>query len=108
MAFIHGKGTAVSLGGDDLSVYSNSVTFGRTSDSHDVTTFGKNAHVYQGGLLDGTCSIQGVYDDGAAGPRATIEPLIGTVVELFEGNCRLLKLWRCRDFLAPAGLRDGR
>lgn len=82
MAFVHGKGTAVTLDGDDLSVYSNSVEFTRTADSHDVTTFGKNAHVYQGGLLDGTATITGFYDNGVAGPRAIVEPLLGTVVEL--------------------------
>lgn len=82
MAFIHGKGTVVTLDGDDLSAYANNVSFNRTADSHDVTTFGKASHVYQGGLGDGTAEITGIYDDGAAGPRATIEPLIGTVVEL--------------------------
>lgn len=94
MAFVHGKGSVVSLGGDDLSVYSNSVEFARTGDSHDVTTFGKNAHVKQGGLLDGTATISGVYDNTAmTGPRAVIEPLIGTVAEL---------IWR------PEGTGTGR
>jgi len=83
MPFVHGKVTAVSLGGSDLSIYSNSVTFARTSDSHDVTTFGKNAHVYNGGLLDGTASIAGIYDSTAVtGPRGVITPKIGTVVPL--------------------------
>jgi len=83
MPNVHGKVTAVSLGGSDLSIYSNSVTFARTADSHDVTTFGKNAHVYQGGLTDGTASIAGFYDSTAvSGPRAVIMPKIGTVVPL--------------------------
>lgn len=80
MAFIHGKGSVYLLNGVDLSPFSNNTEFKRTSDKHDVTTFGKNSHVYQGGLGDGTATISGVYDDGAAGPRATIEPLIGTNV----------------------------
>lgn len=82
MAFTHGKNTFVSLDGDDLSAFSNNVEFGRTADSHDVTTYGKDAHVKQGGLLDGTATISGTYDDGAASPEAIIDPLIGTVVEL--------------------------
>lgn len=80
--FVHGKGTAVSLNSDDLSVYSNSVEWTRTPDSHDVTTFGKNSKVYNGGLLDGTATVQGTYDNTAStGPAAVIEPLVGTVVE---------------------------
>lgn len=82
MAFIHGKGAYVSLGGVDLSAFTNNVEFGREADSHETTTFGKNSKTRQGGLLDGTCSVSGIYDDGATGPRATIEPLIGTVVPL--------------------------
>lgn len=82
MAFIHGKGTVVLLNAANLSAFSNSLTFTRTGDSHNVTTYGKNSHVYQGGLLDGTAALGGIYDDGATGPRAIIEPLIGTVVVL--------------------------
>jgi hypothetical protein len=82
MAFIHGKNGFVSLNGVDLSAFANNIDFGRSGDSHDVTTFGKSAHVKQGGLLDGTCALQGIYDDGAASPEATIDPLVGTVVPL--------------------------
>lgn len=85
MAFIHGKGTVISLNGADLSAFVNESDLTRTSDSHDVTTYGKNSHVYQGGLLDGTASVSGIYDNTAVtGPRAVIEPLIGTVVELIR------------------------
>lgn len=81
MAKIHGKDTFISLDGDDLSQYSNNVEFVRSGDSHDVTTFGNDSHVFFGGLLNGTFSIQGFYDSTAGtGPRAVIEPLIGTVV----------------------------
>jgi hypothetical protein len=83
MAKIHGKVTFVSIDADDLSTYGTEVAFNQTADSHDVTTFGKNAHVKQGGLLDGTASINGIYDSTAStGPRAVLTPLIGTVVEL--------------------------
>jgi hypothetical protein len=79
--FIHGKDTYISLDGDDLSTYATQSDFARTSASHNVTTFGKDSNVYLGGLLDGTSTIAGIYDNTAGtGPRAVIEPLIGTVV----------------------------
>jgi len=82
MAFIHGKDGYLSLNAVDLSAFSDNIEFGRSGDSHDVTTFGKDAHVKNGGLLDGNATITGVYDDGATSPEAIIDPLIGTVVEL--------------------------
>lgn len=82
MAFVHGKNTYISLDGDDLSAYCNTSQLGRTADSHDVTTYGKNSHVFAGGLGNGTASMGGIYDDTTAGPRDVIEPLIGTVVVL--------------------------
>lgn len=80
MAFVHSKDTYVSLGGDDLSAFTNSTTYNRSADSHDVTTYGKNSKVYAGGLKDGTVTIGGTYDSSATGPRAIIAPLLGTTV----------------------------
>lgn len=83
MAFVHGKDTKVTLATKDLSAFTNTSALTRTADSHDVTTYGKASHVYAGGLLDGTASMGGIYDSTAVtGPRAAIEPLIGTVVTL--------------------------
>lgn len=82
MAFVHGKTAYVSLSATDLSAFCTSVGNKRSADSHDVTTFGKTRKVYAGGLLDGTFDISGIYDNGASGPKAIVEPLIGTVVEL--------------------------
>jgi hypothetical protein len=59
------------------------VEFTRSADSHDVTTFGNDSHRKQGGLLDGTATISGIYDNTAStGPQAVLGPIIGTVVEL--------------------------
>jgi hypothetical protein len=78
MAFVHGKGTAVSIDGDDLSAFSNSVQFNRSADSHDVTTFGKTSKVYQSGLKDGQATIEGIYDSTTGtGPGAVLRPLVG-------------------------------
>lgn len=84
MAKVHGKNMVVTLDGDDLSPYCNQCEFGRTADSHDVTTFGNDSHVFNGGLLNGTATIGGFYESISVtgGPRPIIEPLIGTVVEL--------------------------
>jgi hypothetical protein len=84
MSFVHGKNTVITLNAVDLSAFTNTSTFGRKSDKHDVTTYGKNDHVYQGGLGDGDFSMGGVYDNTTAGPRDTIEPLIGTNVTLIR------------------------
>lgn len=81
MAFVHGKNTVVKLNASDISQYCNTSSLTRTADSHDVTTYGRDEHVYNGGLGDGTASIGGIYDNtGATGPRAVIEPLVGTNV----------------------------
>lgn len=83
MTLQHGKDTVVTLGGDDLTDYSNNSQLEFSADSHDVTTYGKNAHVFRGGLKNGTASVSGFYDTTAmTGPRAVIQPLVGTVVEL--------------------------
>lgn len=84
MAFKHGKDTYISLSGSDLSAYCNTSELEVTSDSHDVTTYGKDDHVKSGGLLDGKVSMGGIYDDTNSGPKAVIEPLIGTVVTLIR------------------------
>lgn len=88
MSKVHGKVTAVSLDGVDISQYCNNVEFGRTVDTHDTTTFGKNAKVYNPGLPDGTITIGGFYETIAVtgGPVAIIKPLTYTpeVVEFIH------------------------
>jgi len=78
--FVHGKSTVITVNAVDLSAFTNTSNFGRKADKHDVTTYGKNDHVYAGGLGDGAFSMAGVYDNGVAGPRDTLEPLVGTVI----------------------------
>lgn len=85
MAFVHGKNTFISLNGVDLSAFVNTSDLNRESDEHDVTTYGKSAHVVAGGLLAGKASMAGVYDNTAGtGPRAVIRPLLGTNVTLIR------------------------
>jgi hypothetical protein len=85
MAFVHGKVTAVPIGSDDLSAYSNNVAFNRSADSHDVTTFGKNSKVYAAGLKDGTGTISGIYDNTAlVSPGVVLRPLVGAGTQVME------------------------
>lgn len=85
MAFKHGKDTVIKLNAKDLSAFTNTSELNQSADSHDVTTYGKTAHVYAGGLTDAKASLSGIYDSTAvSGPRAAIQPLIGTVVTLIR------------------------
>jgi hypothetical protein len=85
MSFVHGKNTYISLNGADLSQYTDTSDFKRGSDEHDLTTYGKTAHVVGGGLLNGSASMGGTYDNTAGtGPRAVIRPLIGQTVTLIR------------------------
>jgi hypothetical protein len=81
MAKQHGKVTVVKIDGDDLSQYSDNSDLKITGDAHDVTTYGKDSHVFAGGLKNGSATVTGFYDTTAStGPRAVLLPLVGTVV----------------------------
>lgn len=83
MGFVHGKGTVVSVDSNDMSIYSTSCEFELKAESHDVTTFGNDHKVFSGGLKESSLKLEGNYDDTTdVGPRATIEPAIGTVIEV--------------------------
>jgi hypothetical protein len=83
MPKVHGKGLVIIINGKDLSGYSNKHDFKRSADKHDLTCFGANAHEYGGGLLDGESGLEGFYDSTLVnGPRAVLEPLLGTNVTL--------------------------
>lgn len=85
MAFVHGKDTFVSVATKNLSAYTDSSELERSGDSHDVTTYGNVAHRKGGGLLDGKFTMSGTYDNTAVnGPRAALEPLVGTVTAIIR------------------------
>lgn len=72
----------VKLDGNDLSEFLDSSEHHKLPDIIDKTTYGKDAHVKEGALLDGNGSIGGIYDTSdSLGPRAIINPLIGQTVE---------------------------
>lgn len=78
MAFIHGKSAYFKVGSTDLSTFCDSVEFKRSADAHEVTAFGATGKAYAAGLTDGKVTAKGTYDDGAAGPKAILEPLLAT------------------------------
>lgn len=88
MAFVHGKNTYIALDNNDLSAFTNTSEITKSADIHDITHYGpdpgvgRKSHEYQGGLGDGTATMGGTYDNTAAGPRAIIDPLVGSTVLL--------------------------
>ena len=85
MAFKHGKDTVVKVATKDLSGYTDSSELNQSADGHDTTTYGNQAHRKGGGLLDGTFKMSGTYDSTAVtGPRAALQPLLGTVVAIIR------------------------
>lgn len=85
MAFKHGSETVFKVNAVNLSVYTTSSEISRGADEHDVTGYGKDAHVFQGGLLKGSFSAEGTYDSTAvSGPRAALKDLIGTNVTVIR------------------------
>lgn len=83
MSRTHGKYTVVKINGVDLSQYSNNSQIEVTADTTDTTTYGKNSHVFDGGLKNGTATVSGLYDSTVStGPRAVLLPLVGSKVTM--------------------------
>lgn len=78
MAFVHGKTTVVKVATKDISAYCKTSSLELSADVHDTTGYGATAHTKMGGLLDGSFTVSGTYDNTAVtGPRAVLLPLIG-------------------------------
>lgn len=60
-----GRSTALLCGKYDLSAYFHSVTPSAMRDTHDTTTFGKNARTCLPGLLNSTWAAEGYFDSTA-------------------------------------------
>jgi len=78
MSTSHGKKTVILLNGVDVSAYGNNSTVEVVADKHDTTTYGKNTHVFDPGLLTNNFTLAGFYDTNqSTGPQAFIKPLVG-------------------------------
>lgn len=81
MSTAKGKNAYVSINGTDISIYVDTHEHHVKPDIIDKTTYGKNSHVKEGTLLDGSGSLGGIYDTSAvSGPRAILQPLAGQTV----------------------------
>lgn len=76
MAIRHGKNTVIKVNAVDLSAFTSMTDFNDGIDVEAVTCYGALRKAYGSGLGDGTITISGVYDDGAAGPRGTLKSLM--------------------------------
>lgn len=86
MGKAYSKDLVVLLNGVDLSRFCDTSEHHKKPDVVDVTTYGNDSHRKEGTLLDGTGSIGGIFDNttapaSGAGPRAVINPLVGTTVQ---------------------------
>lgn len=83
MSFVHGKGTVVSVDANDMTVFSTQCEYELKAESHETTTFGQDNKVFSGGLKESSLKIEGNYDDTATtGPAASLEPAVGSVIEI--------------------------
>lgn len=91
MSFAHGKETVIKInlaslpasGAADISPYVKTSAFTRGADEHDVTTYGKDDHVFFGGLKTGGFTMEGVYDNGSSGtPRTILSTNEGTLFNI--------------------------
>lgn len=81
MARVHAKNTVITVDSNDLSTFTNTSEFERTGDEHDVTTYGRDGHVFDKGLTNGTFTMGGFYDSTeSTGPRAVLEALVDSGV----------------------------
>ena len=71
-----GADAVITVNAVALTDFIDSVTFTKSVDSLDITTFGNNGHRKRGGLTDGSLSIGGVYDTTANGPHDVLQSLV--------------------------------
>lgn len=82
-SFVHGKGTILKVGADDISAFTSNSQLERDADSHDVTAYGANSHAYSAGLLDAKFTADGTYDSTATtGSRAIFGSAVGTTLSI--------------------------
>lgn len=70
----------VTVNAVTLTDFVDTVTFTKSVDSLDITTFGNNGHRKRGGLTDGSLAIGGVYDTTTGGPHDVLQTLVAAGV----------------------------
>lgn len=85
MASSHGRLTLIKVATKDISPYCSTSTFEVNPDVHDRTGYGVTWAGNTGGLLRGTFSVSGFYDNTAlVGPRIVLLPLFGTIAAVIR------------------------
>jgi hypothetical protein len=83
MAKFYAKDFVITVDGDDLSANIASVELSIEVDDQETTSFGTDGwRTRQGGLKQGSVSLSFHQDFGAGAVDATLQPLIGSVVEV--------------------------
>lgn len=83
MAFIHGKKSKFEIDNAagtpvDISAYCDEVSFSRSLETAETTTFGNDAKTYIMGLSDATISVSGKFDAaGASTVDAVLSGILG-------------------------------
>lgn len=73
---VHSKKQVIIINGVDLSLSVNNRQGEESSDTHDVTGYGVDAHLFAVGLDNGKGTISGFYDSTAGtGPRAVLKAI---------------------------------
>lgn len=81
MSKTHGKDTVIKVGSDSVKGTTSQIE--RNADEHDVTEYGDDDGVYNGGIRRGTFTISGFYDTTTGtGPRAILNPAVGTILTI--------------------------
>jgi hypothetical protein len=77
----HGRFTVIKIGTVDISAMCKTSSLEQNPDIHDITGYGKNAKVKQGGLLDHTLTLGGWYSkDETYGPGVVFDGHVGETV----------------------------
>jgi hypothetical protein len=84
MAYTPGRLTYFKINAVDLSAWCDNTDFDEMADTKETTTYGKSHKTRSAVLKDGGFSVGGMYDSAAAGPEATLRPLIGGASVTFE------------------------
>lgn len=73
MAFVHGKGTSITVNAQDWSPFSDSVSVPRDIDTAATSHFGTQSKTYVTGMDDSKATISGLWD-------ATLDGYIQTIL----------------------------
>ncbi len=82
MPRVHSTKTVIIVDDNDISQYCNDSNRERGSGTEDGTHYGDSVEVYDPTLLTAAFGCSGKYNSDAGGPRAVLDPLVGTVVNI--------------------------